>query len=124
MKTTLSQSVKFIITVLLTVIAAYAVGIYGNLPWWSFVITNILIAIAIPQKPINAFLSGVLGIGLLWFSLAFIIDNQNQHLLSTKVANVLPLHGSYISLIILTTVVGALLGGLAALTGSYIRKDK
>jgi hypothetical protein len=124
MKTTLSQSVKFIITVLLTVIAAYAVGIYGNLPWWSFVITNILIAIAIPQKPIYAFLSGVLGIGLLWFSLAFIIDNQNQHLLSTKVANVLPLHGSYISLIILTTVVGALLGGLAALTGSYIRKDK
>ena len=122
MKTSLSQSVKFIITVLLTVIAAYAVGIYGNLPWWSFVVTNILIAVAIPQKPIYAFLSGVLGIGLLWFSLAFIIDSQNNHLLSSKVANVLPLHGSYISLIILTTVVGALLGGLAALTGSYIRK--
>ncbi len=123
MKTSLSQSVKFIITVLLTVIAAYAVGIYGNLPWWSFVVTNILIAVAIPQKPIYAFLSGVLGIGLLWFSLAFIIDSQNNHLLSSKVANVLPLHGSYISLIILTTVVGALLGGLAALTGSYIRKS-
>ena len=122
MKTSLSQSVKFFITVLLTVIAAYAVGIYGNLPWWSFVVTNILIAVAIPQKPIYAFLSGVLGIGLLWFSLAFIIDSQNNHLLSSKVANVLPLHGSYISLIILTTVVGALLGGLAALTGSYIRK--
>jgi len=124
MKTVVSQSVKFIITVLLTVIAAYAVGIYGNLPWWSFVLTSILISIAIPQKPIYAFLSGFLGIGILWFSLAFIIDNQNQHLLSTKVANVLPLHGSYISLIILTTVVGALLGGLAALTGSYIRKPK
>ncbi len=124
MKTSLSQTVKFIITILLSTVAAYAVGIYGNLPWWSFVITNILIAIAIPQKPIYAFLSGTLGIGLLWFSLAFIIDNQNQHLLSTKVANVLPLHGSYISLIILTTVVGALLGGMAALTGSYVRKAK
>ncbi len=122
MKTSVSNSMKFLVTVLLSALAAYAVGIYGNLPWWSFVFTNILIAVAIPQKPIYAFLSGVLGIGLLWFSLAFIIDNQNQHILSTKVANVLPLHGSFVSLIILTTVVGALLGGLAALTGSYIRK--
>ena len=124
MKTSVSISLKFTIAIILSAVAAYAAGIYGNLPWWSFVITNILIAVAIPQRPVYAFLTGALGIGLLWFSLAFMIDNQNQHILSIKVANVLPLHGSFVALIILTTVVGALLGGLSALTGSYIRKTK
>lgn len=124
MKTSVSISLKFTIAIILSAVAAYAAGIYGNLPWWSFVITNILIAVAIPQRPVYAFLTGALGIGLLWFSLAFVIDNQNQHILSIKVANVLPLHGSFVALIILTTVVGALLGGLSALTGSYIRKTK
>lgn len=124
MKTSKSISLKFTIAIILSAVAAYAAGIYGNLPWWSFVITNILIAVAIPQRPVYAFLTGALGIGLLWFSLAFMIDNQNQHILSIKVANVLPLHGSFVALIILTTGVGALLGGLSALTGSYIRKTK
>jgi hypothetical protein len=44
--------------------------------------------------------------------------------LSTKVANILPLGGSYIALIVVTATVGALLGGLASLTGSFVRKEQ
>ena len=113
---------KFIITILVSALLAYAVGIYGNLPWWSFVITNLLVAAAIPQKPFLSFLSGALGVGLLWMTLAIILDQGNDHILSTKVAQILPLKGSYVLLITITSIVGALLGGLAALTGSYTRK--
>lgn len=45
---------KFVISILLAALLTYAIGIYGNLPWWSFVITNLLIAVAIPQKPLLA----------------------------------------------------------------------
>lgn len=113
---------KFIVTVLVSALVAYAIGIYGNLPWWIFAITNLLVAIAIPQKPLQAFLSGALGIGLLWMTLAVLLDQGNDHILSTKVATLLPLKGSYIALIAITSMVGALIGGFASLTGSYIRK--
>ena len=103
---------------------AYAIGIYGNLPWWSFVISNFIIAIAIDQKPLKAFISGALGVGLLWLTLALMIDQQNGHLLSTKVANILPLKGSTSALIAITAFVGFILGGLSSLSGSYVRKAK
>ncbi len=115
---------KFTISILLAALLTYAIGIYGNLPWWSFVITNLLIAVAIPQKPFLAFASGAIGVGMLWAGLAMGIDLANNHILSTKVANLLPLKGSYNGLIILTAFLGALLGGLASLTGSFVRARK
>ncbi len=114
---------KFIVSILLSALFAYAVGIYGNLPWWSFVITNLIISVALNQTPGKSFLSGALGVGVLWLGLALVIDAQNQHILSVKVATLLPLKGSYTVLITITTLVGFLLGGLSALTGSFVRKS-
>jgi hypothetical protein len=115
---------KFILSIVLVALVTYAIGIYGNLPWWSFVVTNLIIAIALPIKPIQSFLAGALGVGVLWAGLAFGIDMANNHILSSKVAQILPLGGSYIALIIVTAFVGALLGGLASLTGSFVRKPE
>jgi hypothetical protein len=113
---------KFILSIVLVALVTYAIGIYGNLPWWSFVVTNLMIAIALPIKPLQSFFAGALGVGALWAGLAFGIDMANNHILSSKVAQILPLGGSYIALIIVTAFVGALLGGLASLTGSFVRK--
>jgi len=115
---------KFILSIVLVALVTYAIGIYGNLPWWSFVVTNLIIAIALPIKPLQSFIAGALGVGALWAGLAFGIDSANNHILSTKVAQIIPLGGSYIALIIVTAFVGALLGGLASLTGSFVRKPE
>ena len=115
---------KFILSILLVGLVTYAIGIYGTLPWWSFVVTNLIISIALPIKPVQSFIAGALGVGALWAGLAFGIDLANNHILSTKVAQILPLGGSYIALIIVTAFVGALLGGLASLTGSFVRKPE
>ncbi len=72
---------KFIVAILLHAFLAFAVGLYSQFPWWLFVGTSGIVA----------------------------------------VAQILPLGGSYIALIILTGVVGGLLGGFAALTGAFIR---
>jgi hypothetical protein len=115
---------KYIISILLSALLAYAVGIYGNLPWWSFVVTNFIIAFTIPIKPAQSFSAGALGVGSLWAGLAFGIDAANNHILSTKVAKILPMGGSYLLLIFMTFAIGALLGGLASLTGSFLRSSK
>ena len=124
MKSNQSAIIKFLMATIVSALLAYAIGIYGNLPWWSFVISNFIIAIAIDQKPLKALISGALGVGLLWLTLALMIDQQNGHLLSTKVANILPLKGSTSALIAITAFVGFILGGLSSLSGSYVRKAK
>jgi hypothetical protein len=113
---------KFFSSLLLTALLSYAAGLFQALPWYSFVFTALLVAIAVHQKPWKAFLAAFLAQALLWTALALMLDIPNEHILSTKVASVLPLGGSYIVLIIVTAVVGGLVSGLAALTGSYLRK--
>lgn len=115
---------KIIIAILLTAFLAYVIGIYTTLPWWSFAISSLIISIAIHQRPWKAFLSGFLGLFLLWAGMAFLKDLGNEHILSVKVAHILPLGGSSIVLIFVTGLVGGLVSGLAALTGSYLRHSK
>ena len=110
---------KFITATLLTAFLGYVVGIYTQLPWWGFAITSLLVGLAIRQKPWQSFLAGFAGMFLLWVVLAILKDLPNDHLLSTKVAQILPLKGSYILLILLTGIISGLVGGLSSLTGSY-----
>lgn len=113
---------KFIIALLLTALLGFAAPLY--LPWWSFAATSAIVALAIHQKAWKAFVTGFAGIFILWGVLAVSIDVKNEHLLSQKVANILPLQGSYIALIVITALVGALISGFAALTGSLVRRLK
>lgn len=113
---------KFLTAIILTALLSFATGLFAFLPWWSFAITTLVIAVAIHQKPGKAFLAAFIALFVLWAVIAFIIDNDNQHLLSVKVATILPLGGSYILLILLTAFIGGLVAGLSALTGSYLRK--
>ena len=113
---------KFITSIILTALLTYAIGLFTSLPWWSFAMAALVVAMAIHQKPFKSFLSGFIALFLLWSILALMIDLSNEHILSKKVAQILPLGGSSIVLIIVTGVVGGLVAGFAALTGSYLRK--
>ncbi len=110
---------KFIVSILLIAILSFAIGLY--LPWWSLALVAFLVAALIHQRAGKAFLSGFLGLFLLWGILAFIIDQNNQHILSHKVAQLLPLGGSSFMLILVTAFIGGLVAGFAAMAGSYVR---
>src|SRR3978361_1481775 len=113
---------KFILALALTALLGFLLPIF--LPWWSFAITSFLVAVFIHQKPGSSFLAGFVALLLLWGIYATIIDSANQHILSTKVAQILPFKGSYLALIITTAIIGGLLSGMAALTGSYLSRDQ
>jgi hypothetical protein len=113
---------KFFTAIILTVLLSFAIGLFTFLPWWSFSITSLVIAAAIHQKPWKAFLAAFIAVFVLWAMMSFAIDNANQHILSVKVATILPLGGSSFVLILLTAFIGGLVAGLSALTGSYLRK--
>ena len=90
------------------------------LPWWAVALAAFVVGLASGLRPGWAFLSGLLGIGLVWFGHAWWLDGQNQSLLSAKIAGILPV-GSTLGLLLLTTAVGALVGAFSALTGSLLR---
>ena len=113
---------KFIAALLLTSIFAFAIGSYFD--WWSIAIAAFVVAVFISQKPFKAWLSGFIGLFLLWGGLSLFITQRNQNLLAVKVANILPLGGNVYLLILITAITGGLVAGFAALTGSYLRVKK
>jgi hypothetical protein len=115
---------KMFSAIVLTAFLAFVAGVYGALPWWSFTITSLIVAVAIHQRAGRAFLSGFLGLFLLWGVLAFMKDAPNEHILSTKVTQLFLKSDSYILILLITALVGGLVGGFAAMTGSYLRGSK
>ena len=113
---------KFIVSFILIILLSFAGALY--FPWWIIAVAAFIVAALIPQHPFKAFLTGFLALFVLWGAQAFFLDSRNQHLLATKVASVLPLGGSYIMLILVTAFVGALVAGMAALTGSLLRTTR
>lgn len=113
-------NMKFVITLFLTALFAYALGLYAE--WWSIAIAAFIVAVCIPQRPWLAFLSGFAGIALLWGTYSIFLNQRNSGLLASKIAYVLPLGGTVPLLIFITAFIGGIVGGLAALSGSYLRK--
>ena len=111
---------KYIVSVLLIAMVSFAMGLY--LPWWSIAIAAFLVSTFIHQKPGMSFLSGFVGVFLLWEIMAWWIDRKNNGILSQKISQILPLGGSSVLLILVTALVGALVGGFASLAASYLRK--
>jgi hypothetical protein len=111
---------KFGVSILLTIIVSFAAGLY--LPFWSVALVAFSVAAFIYQKPGMAWLTGFVSILLFWGLLAWGIDAQNNSILSHRMANLFPLGGSSGLLIVITALVGAIIGGLAALSGSFLRK--
>lgn len=110
---------KFITALVLTAILAFISGLF--LPWWGIAVTSLLVGVIIHQKAGRAFLSGLLGVLVLWAGLAWWIDMKNNGILSAKIAQVLPLGGNTLLLIFVTGLIGGLVGGLAAMSGSFLR---
>jgi len=113
---------KFIISLLLTALLSFAACLY--LPWWSIAIAAFVVAALIPQQPGKSFITGFIALFLLWGGLSFWISNNNEHLLVRKVSMVLLKMDNPWVLIFATALIGALVAGFAALSGSFLRKSK
>ncbi len=113
---------KFIVALVLTALLSFITGLF--LPWWGIAIASLLVAVLVHQRAGWAFLSGALGVFILWGVIAWWIDMKNDGVLSKRIASVIPLGGSAFLLILVTGFVGGLVAGFAAMSGSYLRASK
>ena len=111
---------KFLVSSVLTALLSVAACLY--LPWWSIAIVAFIVAAVVPQKPLASFLAGFIALFLLWGSLSWYISSNNNDLLAHKISLLLLQTDSPMVLVLVTALIGALVAGFAALSGSFTRK--
>lgn len=104
----------FIIQVIIIALLGYLLELF--FPWWSVAIAAALGG-AFLRTNAN-FWAGFLGIGMLWLVTAVLIDFTSPAELASKVASIFMINKPI--LMIVTGLIGALVGGLAAYTGSLV----
>ena len=109
---------KFIAKLVITAASCYVAELF--FPWWIIAVCAFVVNLFLPTKGFNAFLSGFLGVGLLWLLFAWLIDLNTSSLLSDKVARLFELSNTSV-LVAATGLVGGLVGGFAAMSGSLFR---
>lgn len=109
---------KFLMQFLFIVIGSFVIQLF--LPWWSMAI--VAFAGGYLFKSTQNFLTGFLGVALLWGAYAFWLDLGGAAPLADRVAGILSI--SKPLLFLLTATVGGFVGGFAALTGSILKQDK
>ncbi|HEY3401784.1 MAG TPA: hypothetical protein VGK59_00265 [Ohtaekwangia sp.] len=112
---------KFIIQVIAIIITAYILELFA--PWYAIAIAAFACGYSVKS---NAnFLAGFSGIAMLWLFKMWITDlNASENLnLAEAVSRIFPLN-SKILLFLVTALIGGLVGGAAALTGSLLKPEK
>ena len=110
---------RFTLATLLTATISFLAGLF--LPWWSIALVAFLVALLIKQEVGWAYLSAFTAIFFLWGGLATIISIQNKGVLAQKIAHLFPLNGNAVYLLLLTAIIGGLVAGFAAMSGSSLR---
>jgi protein-S-isoprenylcysteine O-methyltransferase Ste14 len=117
--TWLSTRNPWLLTLLVAILAAV---LQMELPWWSAVVLAFGLCFGQAQSGKAGFLAGFVGLGLSWLVPAAWLAFQNHGLLAHRVAQLLPLGGSVPVLVLVTTLVIGLAGGLAGLAGCWLRE--
>ena len=108
--------------VLALLLAVFAAILQLRLPWWSTAVLAFAMTFGLAQSGRASFLAGFVGLGLSWLVPAAWLALENNGLLAHRVAQLLPLGGSVPVLVLVTTLVIGLVGGLAGLAGRWLRE--
>ena len=105
----------FLIILVLTLIGSLF------LPWWAAAIIAFVAAFICGNKAHRFFWSGFAGVSVAWVILALLKSIPNKNVLATRVAHLFQLP-NWVSILVVTGVVGGLIGGMGALSGALVRK--
>ncbi len=108
---------KFIIQVVAILFFSHLLALF--MPWYSIAVSAFLMGYLLKS---NAnFTAGFIAIAILWIFSAWLVDSDSSSDLVDRVAHLFFLESNTM-LYVLMAVVGGIVGGFAALTGSLLRK--
>lgn len=105
----------FLLIVLLSTVAQLV------LPWWIIAVIAFGVCFWYSRTGLSAFANGFAGIAIVWFTYALVIHWQTDGILTGRMADLFFKTPTPALLLILTPVVGGLVGGFAGLAGQQLR---
>ena len=91
------------------------------LPWWVAAVIAFIAALIIGGKGGKVFLSGFGAIFIAWTILALMKSIPNENILAGRVVQLFPLPNNWIWVLVVTAVIGGIVGGMAALSGALLK---
>lgn len=105
----------FLIILILSLVSGYF------LPWWLVAVIAFLAALFLGKTSGQSFWSGFGGVFAAWAIIALIKSIPNDNILAQRVAKLFQLP-NWILILLITAVIGGLVGGMSALSGILIKK--
>lgn len=103
------------------IIAAVAVVAAWFAPWWTAILVAAIVGFLSGLRPGNAFLAGFAGLGLMWLLVFLWRDIPNQQILSERMGRLFGLPSHFFFLLV-TVLIGSLLGGLGSWSTALLRR--
>ncbi|TAE74145.1 MAG: hypothetical protein EAZ85_05160 [Bacteroidetes bacterium] len=88
--------------------------------FWLSAASAFIASFLLGKNNLHSFLSGFCGVGVIWLGYILFIDTQNESLLADRIAQLFKL-SSGTWLIVVTTCLGGITGGLSAWTGYALK---
>ena len=90
--------------------------------WWVCIPVLIIIGFFSTEANHSPFLWGFLSLFILWGGYAAYYDTLNESILSTRMVQLFPLPPKGFLMVIVTALLGGVLGGFSSLSGYWFRK--
>jgi len=110
---------KFLLLFVLSGLTAFFLGPY--LPHWGLMLAISVLAAIVGGKGLSAFVSAALAVGLVWLLVPVSIMLQTGSDLPDKMARIMGMDHVFF-LMGVTSLIGSLIGGLAAFMGNRFRR--
>jgi hypothetical protein len=105
---------------LIILILSFAGGYF--LPWWIVAIAAFGAAYFIGKTSAQSFWSGFAAVFIGWTVLALFKSIPNDHILAGKVVQLFPIPHNWILLLLITALIGGIVGGMSALSGVLLKR--
>lgn len=110
---------RFFIKAIFIGLLAYFGELYFD--WWWIAVAAFFGGSVYKTSGAQSFFSGAFGIGIVWLWAAARIDSSTESILTRKIAELFGL-GHGVAIILITMLIGSLMGAIAAWTGHNLRK--
>ena len=89
--------------------------------WWTVAIAAFIGGAIFGKSSGETFVKGMIAVIIVWLLMVCYYHFSTQGILSNKIAQILPMGGNVGILIIVTVLIGGLVGGLGAMSGFFVR---
>lgn len=101
------------------VVLAFVMGYFFE--WWAVAIAAFIGGAIFGKASGETFAKGMAAITVLWLFMVLYHHFSTQGILSNKIAQILPVGGNVGILIVVTILIGGIVGGLGAMSGFLVR---